>query len=365
MKIRYYILTFIILVVLTGATWYKTTPALGDDLNEKEMKKYNTSQNFKNGVFQNQEETPVMNSEVSTWKIMMEFMKKGENRTPEKVLPTVAFNNAEFEKSTSGIKATWFGHSTVLFKLNGLTIITDPVFSKHASPLGFTGNKSFDFENETQVSDLPEIDVVLISHDHYDHLDYKTIKQLTGKTKAFIVPLGVSAHLIKWKVPESKIIELDWYNNHNINGVEFVCTPARHFSGRSLKRNTTLWCSYVIKTDSTSVYFGGDSGYGKHFKEIGDKYGPFYLTMLECGQYNEGWPFIHTLPNEIPQAFTDLKGKRLLPLHWGKFKLSLHPWTEPVDKLITFMNGQHEALLTPEINKTINIDKSCINNYWW
>jgi len=236
-------------------------------------------------------------------------------------------------RNDSGIVYTWFGHSTVLLKLNGKTIITDPVFEKAASPVPFL-NKSFDFKNNYSVQMLPDIDVVLISHDHYDHLDYKTIKKIDSITKKFIVPLGVDAHLLRWGIPADKIEVADWGDAINIySSISFISTPARHFSGRGPKdRDKTLWCSWVIKSGSNKIFFGGDSGYGNHFKNIGEKYGPFDLTLIECGQYNENWAQIHAMPEQTVQAHIDLKGNKLLPIHWSKFKLSIHTWTEPIER---------------------------------
>ena len=228
------------------------------------------------------------------------------------------------------------------------------------------GNKSFDFSNGYSVDQLPDIDIVLISHDHYDHLDINTIKQLKNKADKFIVPLGVAAHLKKWKVDENKIEELDWYENYSPDTtIQFIATPARHFSGRGLKRNLTQWSSYVIEINGKRVYFGGDSGYGKHFKEIGAAYGPFELTLLECGQYNENWANIHMNPRETAIAHVELKGKKLIPLHWGKFKLSLHSWTEPMEILFANANGISGDILTPEIGKVLHFNDDVKTHFWW
>ncbi len=360
--------TFIALtcILLIASIWYMLAPQLGAQTNKNEMSKIQTSANYKKGRFVNQEITPVMREDSSSFKVMMQFMKKRENGSPEFAIPTKAFNKTEFLNSSSGISLVWFGHSTVLMNIDGIIVLTDPFFGERASPISFAGTKKFDYSNEYNVSDLPDIDIVLISHDHYDHLDYKTIKELKKKTKKFMVPLGVAAHLEKWKVDNSKIIELDWWDNYSPDSTKcFTASPARHFSGRTLKRNTTLWCSFVIEINEHKVYFSGDSGYGKHFKEIGEKFGPFDLTLMECGQYNENWPLIHMMPNETAIANQDLQGKYMLPLHWGTFNLSLHSWTDPIDKLLEHSAKNNGMVLTPMIGETIKPGNGNQNKYWW
>lgn len=324
-----------------------------------------TSVNYSNGKYQNLEETPTMNPNSSMLKVMKDYMKKVDDQTPDSPVKTLPFNANEFVIQQEGIHAVWFGHSTVLFKIGEKTMLTDPFFGERASPVSFGGTKKFDFTNDTKVEDLPEVDVVLISHDHYDHLDKGSIKQLYQKVGVFAVPLGVGKYLIKWGVPKTKVVEMDWWQSKSLNGVDVTMTPARHFSGRSLKRNTTLWGSYVVQVGDQKVFFSGDSGYGKHFKEIGDKFGPFDLTLMECGQYNESWSLIHMNPKETYQANVDLGGQKMIPLHWGKFKLSLHPWTEPVEVLLQSSNGDSANILTPQIGEFVSISNTDDLTYWW
>lgn len=324
-----------------------------------------TSANYSNGKYQNLELTPTMNPNTSMLKVMKDYMKKVDDQTPSAAVKTLSFNPDVFVAATQGIHAVWFGHSTVLLSVNGKTILTDPFFGERASPVSFGGTKKFDFTNDTKVDDLPDVDIVLISHDHYDHLDKGSIKQLNHKVGVFVVPLGVAKYLIKWGVPKTKVVEMDWWQSEIINGVDIVMTPARHFSGRSLKRNTTLWASYVVQVAEHKVFFSGDSGYGKHFKAIGEKYGPFDLTLMECGQYNDSWSLIHMNPTETYKANVDLGGKKMIPLHWAKFKLSLHPWTEPVEILLQSSNGDAANILTPQIGEHVSLDKTEDLTYWW
>ncbi|MDA3890891.1 MAG: MBL fold metallo-hydrolase [Salinivirgaceae bacterium] len=348
-------------ITLSGFIWFNSGQNGGN-----KMDKMKASTNYKDGKFQNQEETPVMHPDTSYFSVMRQFMKKGENREPETALQTVKFDKDAFLAETDGIKSVWFGHSTVLLNINGLIVLTDPFFGERASPVSFMGTKKFDYTHNVAVADLPDIDIVLISHDHYDHLDKKTIMQINEKATSFIVPLGIESQLEKWKVGTDKIIELDWWQQFKVNAELIITmTPARHFSGRGLTRNKTLWCSYVVEANGQKVFFSGDSGYGEHFKEIGAKFGPFDLTLMECGQYNNSWAFIHMNPSETYKANADLGGHKMIPLHWGKFKLSLHSWTEPVELLIESSKGDTSIILTPKIGKVAQVTDSNAFDYWW
>ena len=359
-------LIIIIFITLLGFFGIKNNVQIVAQITKTEMEKFKTSPNYKDGKFVNLEETPVMNPNSSTFKIMKEFMKKGENREPNSILNTQKFDKAEFLSHSKGVSYAWFGHSTVLLNIDGVIVLCDPFFGERASPVSFAGTKKFAYSNDVTVDEMPNIDFVLISHDHYDHLDAKTIKELDSKIKKYIVPLGVGLHLKKWNVNADKIIELDWWDNYQPDSLcKITLTPSRHFSGRALKRNTTLWGSFAIKINKHNIYFSGDSGYGKHFIEIGKKLGPFDLTFLECGQYNEDWSLIHMNPAETYKAFKDLKGTKMTPLHWGKFKLSLHAWTEPVELLLKESNGDAEQIVIPEIGEIVRLNSTNKMNYWW
>lgn len=327
------IISVIVAIILGINLFIWLNPTFGAKSKFINQEKLQASPNFKNGKFQNIEPTTMMTGEGNRGEVIKKFIKGVENNRPNEPIESLTFNKELFLKNNSGIVYTWFGHSTVLLKLNGKIIITDPVFEKAASPVPFL-NKSFDFKNNYSVQMLPDIDVVLISHDHYDHLDYKTIKKIDSITKKFIVPLGVDAHLLRWGISANKIEVADWGDAINIDSsISFISTPARHFSGRGPKdRDKTLWCSWVIKSGDNKIFFGGDSGYGNHFKNIGEKHGSFDLTLIECGQYNENWAQIHAMPEQTVQAHIDLKGNKLLPIHWSKFKLSIHTWTEPFER---------------------------------
>lgn len=265
------------------------------------------------------------------------------------------------------MKVCWLGHSTLLIEIEGKIILTDPVFSKRVSPFPFMGTKAFPFAENYNWNDLPEIDLILISHDHYDHLDYPTIKQLKNDKVKFVTTLGIGAHLEKWGILSERITELDWWDDYQLSEeIKLTTTPDRHFSGRGItNRFSTQWASWVIFGKSHRLFYGANSGYFPRFKTIGEQFGPFDLTMLECGQYSQYWPFIHSAPEETFQEATDLKAKAILPIHWGKFKLSIHPCMEPVERLISANKTEIVAIATPEIRQTFNLSSPLPQQAWW
>jgi L-ascorbate metabolism protein UlaG (beta-lactamase superfamily) len=227
-------------------------------------------------------------------------------------------------------------------------------------------NKSFAGTNIYTVTDMPAIDVLLITHDHYDHLDYETITKLRHKVKHVYTSLGVASHLVYWGYDQQIITELDWWQSASITkGMQLTAAPARHFSGRSIRRFTTLWSSFILKTNNYNLYIGGDSGYGNHLKEIGDKFGPFDIAILENGQYNKAWSQIHEMPEESVQACIDLKAKVLLPVHWAKFDIALHPWDEPIKRLIKAAKEKRVQVTTPLIGEPVIIDGVYPCSEWW
>lgn len=295
------------------------------------------------------------------WKF---FFEKGE-KVPDEPLPqkTVQFSEL-FDGSEKGLKASWLGHSSLLLHIDGHTVLTDPVFEKKVSPVGPT---KFNRELLFDIKEFPPVDIVIISHDHYDHLNKFSIQKLSEKVGTFIVPLGVKQRLMKWGVVTEKIVELDWWQQSSPqNGLTITATPSRHFSGRGLfDRNKTLWASWVIQTDSHKVFFSGDTGYFDGFKEIGQKYGPFDITFLECGAYNVHWSNVHMFPEETVQAYFDLRGKVLQPIHWATFNLSLHPWYEPIERLTDEAFQRGAIVSTPVMGCIVNYEKPIVADFWW
>jgi len=324
------------------------------------------SGNYKNGKFRNQTAIQVSTAEGGMLRTTIDFLIGNQNRTPSKPLPVVRPDLAGKSQSDD-LRITWLGHSTCLIQIDGQTILTDPMFSDRASPFSFAGPKRFSTDSDIRINELPaKIDVVLISHDHYDHLDYQTILALKERTGKFFVPLGVTSHLLRWGVTADQIVELDWWEGKSHNSLKLIATPSRHFSGRSfMDRNKTLWASWVILGTEDRVFFSGDSGYFPGFKEIGHKYGPFDVTMLESGAYNKAWADIHMMPEETVKAHQDLQGKVLLPIHWGKFNLALHPWEEPVQRLIKRARELSIDVTTPQLGESFSPNQDHPQTHWW
>jgi L-ascorbate metabolism protein UlaG (beta-lactamase superfamily) len=315
-----------------------------------------TSPNFKNGSFQNQSPTETLSKDASFLKVFLRFLRKPKFVNPPKVLPSVKTDLLHLVADNPVI--VWFGHSSYLIHHNGLNILVDPVFSGHASPVSFMV-KAFPGADAFKVSDLPPIDILIITHNHYDHLDKKTLAQL--KPKAVYTALGVSGDL---PFASSLITEMDWWDTASNGDVKLTATPARHFSGRGLKRGGSLWASFVLELPGFKIYVGGDSGYDSHFKTIGEKFGPFDIVILETGQYNPDWPMIHMSPEEAVQAALELKGKVLLPVHWGKFSLALHPWDEPVIRAVAGARDKVK-ITTPRIGEPVILNVSYPADHWW
>ncbi len=330
----------------------------------KRLDRIKQSPNYRDGSFQNIYKTEMMAEGVSYPKMMLEFFGKGVDREPTTILPSIKIDLKAIKETEPII--IWFGHSSYLIKTDGKNILVDPVFSERASPFQFMGSKNYAIKSPYTIADFPDIDMVVISHDHYDHLDYNSILKLKSKTKLFCVGLGVGSHLENWGVDSTKIREFDWWESEEVfPGFELISTPARHFSGRGFTRNQTLWSSYVLKTPSKKIFIGGDSGFDASFKTIGDKYGPFDLSILECGQYDKQWPFIHMMPEETAQAAVDLNGNVLLPVHWAKFTLGLHPWKEPAERVTTAAEKLNLMVTTPLIGEVVELNKPFPTNMWW
>lgn len=333
------IVLILILLVIIGIIFINSSPQFGAKTTGESYERIISSKNFKKGKFRNvQKRNSTQNNNLDSYK----------------------------KKLTPNVKVVWFGHSALLLEVDNRKIFLDPMLGKRSSPISFIGPKRFNKDLPIKIEDIPNLDAVLISHDHYDHLDYLSITKLKDKVKMFYVPLGIAAHLKSWGVEESKIVELDWWEEIKFEELTFVCTPSHHFSGRGLfNKDNTLWCSWVIKGENENIFFSGDTGYSKSFKEIGDKFGPFNLTLLECGQYNKNWADFHMFPEETVRANIELRGKLLMPIHWGAFKLAFHPWQEPVERLLKEANSLNVKVTTPRIGEPVILGKSEPCSKWW
>ena len=361
------LLAVVLLFVLGVFVFVNAAPQFGGSLTKEQKLAYESKEHFKAGKFLNIEEVDMTFDFSKMRKIFKAMRNPDALRSPKEDLEVLAVNPADIDLADSSSSFTWLGHSSVLVETDGKMLLIDPMFSMRPSPISFLGGKRF-FENmPVEINELPAIDVVLISHDHYDHLDYRSIQELNDKVNYFIVPLGVDNHLIKWGVAPEKIKALDWWEAQEMAGIEFVFTPSKHFSGRGLtNRFSTLWGSWVINSKSDKIFFSGDSGYGSHFKEIGSKYGPFSLTMMECGQYNENWPDVHMMPEETVKAAEELGTKWVLPIHWGAFSLAPHSWTDPVERVRAAAIGSSVQITTPRIGETVQLnDMNYPEQAWW
>lgn len=326
------------------------------------LERIKQSPNYDGKKFVNIEPTEVIvNSNY--WDLIKAHFSDRKKRKPARNLPT---EKPDFDKFTSDdkIKAIWLGHATVLISIDKLTLLTDPVFDNDLSVVVASTQR---FQPPVVSREkLPKIDVVIISHDHYDHLERSTIEFLSPTGAIFFVPLGIGAHLELWNVPDSQIVELDWWESRKIGPIEIVCTPARHFSGRTpLKFYETLWSSWAIIGKKHRVYFGGDTGFSNHFKKIGDKYGPFDLTILPIGAYDKSWPDIHIDPEQAVKAQFELKGKLLLPMHWGTFDVALHPWDEPIERFVAEAKKNQIGFVAPMMGELVTADSRFKENFWW
>ena len=358
------IITLVVIAVLVfGIYIFLQQPQFGKRPSGESLKRIEASANYKSAQFQNLNPTPQLTGGVSMFKVMREFFfNKDKRNVPANRLPSKKTDLLNLNPTENLL--VWFGHSSYFMQLDGKTFLVDPVFSGHASPIRFT-TKSFEGSDVYSVDDMPSIDFLVLTHDHYDHLDYDTIVKLKPKVKTVITALGVAAHLKRWGYQQEIIHESDWHQEHQFGDIRFNATPARHFSGRTFKRNVSLWLSFVLTTQTTKIYIGGDSGYDSHFKAIGEKYGPFDLAILEDGQYNPYWRYIHMMPEEVVQASQDLSAAMLLPVHWGKFSLSLHAWDEPITRVVKEAKQKGVPVLHPMIGETVYLDRVNSFSEWW
>jgi L-ascorbate metabolism protein UlaG (beta-lactamase superfamily) len=321
------------------------------------------SPNYHDGVFVNLE--PASDTSLTRQQqfvLAREVIGGSSNQHPAEPVPLVMPDPSVV---AGELAATWYGHSSVMIEVDGYRILADPVWSDRCSPSRAVGPQRL-HAVPAELEALPAIDAVIISHDHYDHLDVDTIKQLALTQRAtFFVPLGIGAHLRAWHIPPERIVELDWNESAQLGELELVCTPARHFSGRFLTRDVTLWSSWAIIGPRHRAFFGGDTGYTKSFADIGSDYGPFDLTLMPVGAYHPGWPDIHMNPEDAVRAHRDVTdGGLLVPIHWATFRLAPHPWSEPVERLLVAAEGDGVRLATPKPGQRIEPASARLDPWW-
>lgn len=318
------------------------------------------SPNFHDGKFQNLSFTPDLN--VSYWDLVKEYTKPHPNKTPPKLIPSIKTDLKAIDTNKNSI--VWFGHSSYLLHFEGKRILVDPVFSGYAAPFEFM-LKAYNGANVYSPNDFPIIDILVITHDHYDHLDYQTVTKLKPKISKIVTSLGVGEHLERWGFDTEKIIELDWHEKHQLPDLLITTAPTRHFSGRGLSPKTTLWGSFILSGKNSKLYIGGDSGYDSHFKKIGEEHGPFDLVILDGGQYHEHWAQIHMIPEETVQASIDLKAKKLFPVHWAKFTMAHHSWSDPILRLTKAAEEKKLPYFTTKIGEINDWETKIGGEKWW
>jgi len=361
------IISMLLLITIVAVLFVNLSPQFGGKHSIADIDRYASSGYYNDGKFENLVTTNMDLPPGKMLSTMYQFFKGGKDRRPSDELPMVKVDSTEIANNDLVPRITWFGHSAFLLEIEGNKILIDPMLGQVPAPHPWLGNARFIKDLPIAIEQIPYIDAVIISHDHYDHLDYGSIQKLKNKVMHFYVPLGVGAHLKAWGIEETRIHELNWWDETKFNDLLLAFVPARHFSGRGVTdRMATLWGSWVIKSTNHNIYFSGDGGYADHFKEIGDKYGPFDFAMMECGQYNENWSQIHMMPEETAQAAVDVKAKLMMPIHWAGFTLSLHSWTDPVERVVKKANELGMPITTPKIGESI-----IIGNYdypmeeWW
>jgi L-ascorbate metabolism protein UlaG (beta-lactamase superfamily) len=361
----YTIITIVVLIILlyfiiTGQEVF------GAEAKGKRLERMQQSKHYKDKQFQNLSYTPSLAEGYSMPKVMYDFFfkKKDPLLKPLKNIPSIHTDLKNIPKDQDVF--VWLGHSSYYIQTDGISFLIDPVLSLYGSPFKFF-NKAFTGADIFKPEDIPNLDYLIITHDHYDHLDYPTVKAIKDRVQKVILPLGVGAHLERWGYKPEQLIEEEWGTEVGLkNNIKIIFTPARHFSGRKVKRNVTLWTSYVLETPTKKLFLGGDSGYDTHFKMIGEKYGPFDYAIIENGQYNKAWKYIHALPEDVVQASIDVNAKNIIPVHSSKFALALHAWNEPLEKVTKLGKDKNLHILTPLIGEPVDLNKSD-NQFkiWW
>jgi L-ascorbate metabolism protein UlaG (beta-lactamase superfamily) len=351
-------LLVLIVVGLLADAWV----ALGSGAHGERRERMARSPQWKDGGFVNPQ--PIIND---VWGSMTAMLHASPDVSPRPhVPPTETVDRTRFDTPpASGLRVTWLGHSSVLIELDGHRVLTDPIWSERASPLTWIGPQRW-YAPPIALEALPSIDAVVISHDHYDHLDHETLVRMKDWKTTFIVPLGVGAHLASWGVPEARIVELDWWERTKVGGLEIVCTPSRHASGRHLfDMDSKLWASYALMGPQHRAYYSGDTGLFPAMKEIGEKLGPFDVTLIEVGQYHSAWPDWHIGPEQAVLAHQQLRGRVLLPVHWGLFTLAAHGWTEPIERVLAAAERSGQTVTVPKPGQSVEPSALPPIVRWW
>lgn len=352
-------------ILSLGACAYLQHPKFGAYPEGERLARVQLSPNFADGEFHYPIATPILADGISMFSILSgNLIGKVDNLRPAQPVPAVKTDLRALDPAQDTV--VWLGHSSFFMLFSGKRILIDPVFSPYASPVSFS-TQAFDGTNLYTVDDMPAIDVLLITHDHWDHLDHATVTALAGKVRQVLVPLGVGAHFEHWGYARDSVREADWYDRMDVDSALTIhLIPARHYSGRWLTRNKTLWAGFVLESPTRRILFSGDTGYGPHFKELAQRFGGFDLAALDMGQYDPRWPYIHMTPEEAAQAAVDLEAKVLLPAHVGRFNIARHAWTEPFERVDAASEGKRYRLATPTIGEPLKVgDNAQHFARWW
>ena len=336
-------------------------PMLGDESSDERLSRMRESPQWSKGHFVN--EQPMW---TNTRSGLLRVFESTPGDVPNAPVPVVIDGSKELRiPAASGLRVTWLGHSSVLIEIDGVTVLTDPLWSERASPLSWVGPKRW-YPSPIGLRELPKIDVVMISHDHYDHLDRSTITAMANWATTFVAPLGVGAHLERWGIPAARIVELDWWQSARVGSLEIIATPARHASGRNpLQRDGTLWAGYALLGAQHRAWYSGDTGFHPALEEIGRRFGPFDVTLIEAGQYDADWPDWHLGPEQAVEAHRLVRGNRMIPVHWGLLKQAHHSWTEPVERVLAAAKCRSVDVLVPRPGESIEPTRPSSRVQWW
>lgn len=344
-----------------GAVAALRHPVFGKTPGDERLERMQRSPQWRDGAFRNAQPSFSGGSPASIWEW---FFGDKDLRQPDAPVPLVRRSRADFEKPQD-LRLTWLGHATTLVEIEGRRLLIDPLFSRHASPGPMFGVARF-HDPPLPLDELPDLDAIVLTHDHYDHLDWRTVRQLADRVPRWVTPLGVGAHLERWGVAPERITELDWWDRTEVSGLELVCTPARHFSGRGLTdRNRTLWSGWAILGTGHRVYATGDGGMQRAFAEVGERLGPFDATLAEVGAYNADWADIHMGPEQAVRAVQDARGGLLIPIHWGTFNLAFHGWTEPAERVWVAAEEAGIGLVIPKPGQSVTPASPEPVTRWW
>jgi L-ascorbate metabolism protein UlaG (beta-lactamase superfamily) len=364
-KIMIYFFIFIVVLGVAISLFINMHPVFGGDPSNEQTAVFNKFDNYADGKFVFGAATKNSGA-IDSSMTSQDSISSGKDRNPDVQIPVSEIDWNKVKSKEDSL--TWFGHSAFLLSIDNKKILVDPMLGPIASPVSFAGPKRYSEDMLDIIDEIPPIDTVLITHDHYDHLDYPTIRKLKSKVGHFFVPYGVGSHLIRWGIAKEKITELNWWDETKFQGLTVALTPSKHFSGRGIfNRDTTLWGGWVILGNQTRFFTSGDGGYDAHFKEIGEKYGPFDIALIEGGQYDRRWAWAHMFPEESVQANIDVKGKHMMLIHWGAFSLANHGWTEPIERALKAAKKNDVNLIAPKIGETVPLVESISTTVtsWW